>query len=105
MDKSEPVQTNDIIKEGFLIYRYSSNQIEMEGNWYVANDPDFKERISYLFSGSQNTVDVNISNNDTHNNIQNANSSKTEEENPQTINDRGGGAERESSSTVGRKVT
>lgn len=87
MDKSEPVQTNDIIKEGFLIYRYSSNQIEMEGNWYVANDPDFKERISYLFSGSQNTVDVNISNNETHNNVQNANSSKTEEENPQTINE------------------
>ena len=58
--------SNEIINEGYLIYRYSSNQIELEGNWYVANDPSWKERVSYLFSGSQLTkqVPINVENNE-----------------------------------------
>ena len=44
---------SEIINDGYLIYRYCSNQIELEGNWYVANDPSWKERISYLFSKNE----------------------------------------------------
>ena len=51
---------SEIINEGNLIYRYSSNQIELEGNWYVASDPSWKERVSYLFSGSQLTKQINL---------------------------------------------
>ena len=60
--------SNEIINEGYLIYRYSSNQIELEGNWYVANDPSWKERVSYLFSGSQLTkkIPLTIENNETN---------------------------------------
>ena len=60
--------SNEIINEGYLIYRYSSNQIELEGNWYVVNDPTWKERVSYLFSGSQlmKQIPVNIENNETN---------------------------------------
>ena len=62
----EENNSNEIINEGYLIYRYSSNQIELEGNWYVANDPSWKERVSYLFSGSQLTkeVSINVENNE-----------------------------------------
>ena len=63
----EPVQASDIINEGYLIYRYSSNQIEIEGNWYVANDPLIKERISYLFSGSNQVRDVHLTLNNMNN--------------------------------------
>lgn len=59
-EMNDPGQTSDIINEGYLIYRYSSNQIEIEGNWYVANDPLIKERISYLFSGSNQVKDVHL---------------------------------------------
>ena len=57
---------SEIVNEGYLIYRYSSNQIELEGNWYVATDPSWKERVSYLFSGSQLTkqIPLNIENKD-----------------------------------------
>lgn len=59
---------NEIVNEGYLIYRYSSNQIELDGNWYVVNDPSLKERVSYLFSGSQLTkpVPLVIENNETN---------------------------------------
>ena len=65
----------EIINDGYLIYRYSSNQIELEGNWYVANDPSWKERISYLFSGSQTTkqISLNIENTEVNINICSAN--------------------------------
>ncbi len=39
---------NDIILEGNLIYRYLSNQIELEGNWFMSQDQVVKERLSYL---------------------------------------------------------
>jgi len=39
---------NDIILEGNLIYRYLSNQIELEGNWFMSLDSAVKERLSYL---------------------------------------------------------
>ena len=60
--------SGEIINEGYLIYRYSSNQIELEGNWYVATDPNWKERVSYLFSGSQLTkqIPLSIENNETN---------------------------------------
>ena len=66
---------SEIINDGYLIYRYSSNQIELDGNWYVANDPSWKERISYLFSGSQKTKEIklNIENTDININICSAN--------------------------------
>ena len=60
---------SDIINDGYLIYRYCSNQIELEGNWYVANDPSWKERISYLFSGSQKTKPISLSIENTEANI------------------------------------
>ena len=64
-EQSSP--SSEIINDGNLIYRYSSNQIELDGNWYVANDPSYKERISYLFSGSQMTKEIklNIENTET----------------------------------------
>ena len=66
---------SEIINDGYLIYRYSSNQIELDGNWYVANDPSWKERISYLFSGSQKTKEIklNIENTDINVNLCSAN--------------------------------
>ena len=38
----------------------------MEGNWYVATDPSWKERVSYLFSGSQliKQIPLTIENNE-----------------------------------------
>jgi hypothetical protein len=39
---------NDIVLEGNLIYRYLSNQIEFEGNWFMSLDQGVKERLSYL---------------------------------------------------------
>jgi hypothetical protein len=64
MDENYEEENNnnesEIINEGYLIYRYSSNQIELEGNWYVATDPSWKERVSYLFAGSQLTKQVNL---------------------------------------------
>ena len=66
---------SEIINDGYLIYRYSSNQIELDGDWYVANDPSWKERISYLFSGSQKTKEIklNIENTDININMCSAN--------------------------------
>ena len=69
-EMNDPGQTSDIINEGYLIYRYSSNQIEIEGNWYVANDPLIKERISYLFSGSNQVKDVHLTLNTIPNGVQ-----------------------------------
>jgi len=40
--------SNDIILEGYLIYRYSNDQIELEGSWFMSNDQG-SERLSYLF--------------------------------------------------------
>ena len=60
-DENNNTSSNsEIINDGFLIYRYCSNQIELEGNWYVANDPSWKERISYLFSKSQLTKEITL---------------------------------------------
>ena len=72
-EQSSP--SSEIINDGNLIYRYSSNQIELDGNWYVANDPSYKERISYLFSGSQMTKEIklNIENTETIINMCSAN--------------------------------
>ena len=67
-EENNNTNSNEIINEGHLIYRYSSNQIELEGNWYVANDPMWKERVSYLYSGSQLTkqIPITIENNETN---------------------------------------
>ena len=66
---------SEIINDGYLIYRYCSNQIELDGNWYVAEDPSWKERISYLFSGSQMTkpITLNIENTEVNINLCSAN--------------------------------
>lgn len=40
--------SNDIILEGFLIYRFTNDQVELEGTWFMSNDQG-KERLSYLF--------------------------------------------------------
>ncbi len=45
---NEGNSANDIVLEGSLIYRYLSNQIELEGNWFMSLDPGVKERLSYL---------------------------------------------------------
>ena len=50
--------SQDIINEGYLLYRYSSNQIEIEGFWYVNDEPTYKERISYLFTNSNSIKNV-----------------------------------------------
>ena len=50
--------SQDIINEGYLLYRYSSNQIEIEGYWYVNDEPSIKERISYLFTNSNSVKNV-----------------------------------------------
>ena len=67
--------SSDIVNEGFLIYRFSSNQIELEGNWYMESYPDSKERMSYLFSGSQleKKIPLIIENNQTTINLCSAN--------------------------------
>ena len=67
-ENNNNANSNEIINEGYLIYRYSSNQIELEGNWYVANDPMWRERVSYLYSGSQLTkqIPITIENNETN---------------------------------------
>ena len=61
LQQGENENKSEIINDGYLIYRYNSNQIELDGNWYVANDPSWKERISYLFSGSQKTKEITLS--------------------------------------------
>ena len=45
--QEEPI-SSDIILEGFLIYRYSNDQIELEGSWFMNSDQN-KERLSFLF--------------------------------------------------------
>ena len=71
----ESENKSEIINDGCLIYRYNSNQIELDGEWYVANDETNKERISYLFSGSQKTKEIllNIENTDININMCSAN--------------------------------
>ena len=71
---SSPIYNNnnnnsEIINEGNLIYRYCSNQIEIEGNWYVSSDPFYKERISYLFNNSNKIKNVSVSLNNINYNI------------------------------------
>jgi len=39
---------NDIILEGNLIYRYTNDQVELDGFWFMSQD-FIKERLSYLF--------------------------------------------------------
>ena len=75
LQQGENENKSEIINDGYLIYRYNSNQIELDGNWYVANDPSWKERISYLFSGSQKTKEItlNIENTDVNINMCSAN--------------------------------
>lgn len=45
-------EREDIVLEGNLIYRYSNNQIELDGNWFINNDNNTKERLSFLFMKS-----------------------------------------------------
>jgi hypothetical protein len=57
--QQEGVQ-NDIILEGYLIYRFSNNQIELEGNWYMSSDTLVKEKLSYLFVKSNDYMECII---------------------------------------------
>ena len=45
--------SQDIINEGYLLYRYSSNQIEIEGYWYVNDEPSIKKVIGMLMMNLQ----------------------------------------------------
>ena len=43
--------TGEIVMDCYLIYRYQLNQIELEGNWGIANN-QMNEKLSYLFNKS-----------------------------------------------------
>ncbi len=45
---NQTCQEEDIIMQGKLLYRYSLNQIELEGFWTMNNDAT-REKFSYLF--------------------------------------------------------
>jgi hypothetical protein len=60
-NNNEEDSSSDIIIDGNLVYRYSTNQIELEGNWYMNADPSIKERVSYLFLKSNEFSDCYIS--------------------------------------------
>ena len=57
---TEEDTSSDIIIEGNMVYRYSSNQIELEGMWYMNTDPSIKERVSYLFLKSNEYTECYI---------------------------------------------
>lgn len=57
MDKNP---SNDIILDGFLIYRFSNDQVELEGSWFMSNDQG-KERLSYLFLKPNEYIKCEIS--------------------------------------------
>jgi hypothetical protein len=63
---------NDIILEGYLIYRYANNQIELEGNWYMSTDSSVKEKLSYLFVKSNDYMECIIPKDDIVKNTNNA---------------------------------
>jgi hypothetical protein len=57
-----PGEPNDIILEGNLIYRYSNNQIELDGQWYMSTDQGTREKLSYLFQKTSEYLDCQIKN-------------------------------------------
>lgn len=57
---SDEIISNDIILEGYLIYRYSNDQVELEGSWFMSNDQG-SERLSYLFLKPNEYVRCEIS--------------------------------------------
>jgi hypothetical protein len=56
--------SGDVILEGNLIYRFTINQIELDGNWSISTDNFTKERLSYLFQKSNEFLECNINFND-----------------------------------------
>ena len=49
--------------EGHLIYRYSLDQIEIEGNWSMSSEYS-KNRFSYLLHPKENVIQIPINKND-----------------------------------------
>jgi hypothetical protein len=68
--QDEGIQS-DIILEGYLIYRYSNNQIELDGNWYMSSDSSVKEKLSYLFVKSNDYMECIIAKDEIENNTVN----------------------------------
>ena len=58
-DMVNPTSTNDIILEGNLIYRFTNDQIELDGFWFM-NIDNLKEKLSYLFMHGQEFLECNI---------------------------------------------
>jgi len=52
---------NDILVDGTLLYRYSINQIELDGFWHISNFSTNKERLSYLFNKSNQNKVIELS--------------------------------------------
>jgi hypothetical protein len=52
-------ENSDIVMNGSLIYRYSSDQIELEGFWSISSDMT-RERFSYLFLNKQDKLTCRI---------------------------------------------
>jgi hypothetical protein len=67
IQNGEHDRNSDIVVEGFLIYRYGINQLELEGSWYMSSEPAVKERLSYLFmKPADYYIDMNIDRNEIH---------------------------------------
>lgn len=56
-------ENDDIVMEGNLIYRYSLDQIELEGQWAISSECT-KERYSYLLLKKSSVIQCPISKND-----------------------------------------
>ena len=63
---NNPTDNGEIVMECFLIYRYQLNQIELEGQWGIANS-NTTEKLSYLFCKSNERQRILLSKDDMSN--------------------------------------
>ena len=61
-DDSIEVEEDEIIMEGNLLYRYSQDQIEIEGTWSMSSEKEKNKpyRFSYLLSQNKNKEVIQI---------------------------------------------
>ncbi len=69
----DPTINSDVILDGNLIYRYTNNQIELDGYWYMSNDSTVREKLSYLFTKSNDYMESMINKDEIEENKTNEN--------------------------------
>ena len=90
MNQIIPNDNNEIVMEGNLFYRYSMDQIELEGDWSLSSETA-KCHFSYLLSSKQKVIQIHIDPKDlgikdTNQNINDGNNAQIQNQNIQSQN-------------------